>query len=53
MQKKCNTIHVCGFLGMQNLRIKGDPGVEMGVVFHYIWSKNLFGTVIKNYSILF
>ena len=28
MQKKCNTIHVCAFLGMQSLRIKVNPGVE-------------------------
>ena len=31
MQKKCNTIHVCTFLNMQNLRIKVNPGDERGL----------------------
>ena len=31
MQKKCNTIHVCAFLGMQSLRIKVNPDVERGL----------------------
>ena len=54
MQKKCNTIHVCAFLGMQSLKIKVNPGVERELhVFHYIWLKNLFGTLIKNSNILF
>ena len=31
MQKKYNTIHVCAILGMQNLRIKVNPGVARGL----------------------
>ena len=29
--QKCNTIHMCALLGMQNLRIKVNPGVERGL----------------------
>ena len=43
--KKCNTIHVCAFLGMQNLRIKVNLGVERGL--YSIWLKKLSGTIIK------
>ena len=48
----CNIIHVCVFLGMQNLRI-GLILVLEGIVFHYIWLKYLFGTVTIHSDILF
>ena len=49
MQKKCNTIHVRPFLGMQSLRIKINPGVERGLYSIISDLKNLFGTVIKKF----
>ena len=52
MQEKCNTIHVCAFLGMQNLELMLIL-VLKGVVFLYIWLKNLLGQLFKNSNILF
>ena len=47
MHKKCNTIHVCAFLGMQNHIIKVNPGVEGGCIPLYLVEEPLWDSYKK------